>query len=310
MPLRVQKDLPAIEILRKEQIFTMDEDRAHKQDIRPLELLILNIMPKKSETETQLLRLLSNTPLQLNVELLQMSSHDAKNTSEAYLEKFYKTFEEIEKKRYDGLIITGAPVERLEFEEVDYWQEIIKVMEWSRTHVFSTLHICWGAQAGLYYHYGIDKHLMEAKLSGIYAHTVNEPFNKLFKGFDDIFYAPHSRYTEVRKEDIEAKDNLRILADSEDAGVLLVSNENNRQFFIMGHCEYDRFTLAEEYQRDLSRGLDVGLPENYFPEDDPSRTPVMNWHGAASLLFANWLNYVVYQDTPYDLTKLEKIVTQ
>lgn len=309
MPIRVPQELPAIKILEEESIFVMDENRALHQDIRPLEILILNIMPKKSETETQILRLLSNTPIQLNVEFLQMSSHEAKNTSLEYLERFYKTFDEVKGKYYDGLIITGAPVERLAFDKVDYWPELVEVLEWSKTHVFSTIHICWGAQAGLFYHYGIQKYERTSKLTGVFEHSVLEPTHALFRGFNDTFDAPHSRYTEVRKEDVLAHDNLKVLSESPEADLLLVSHQNNRQFFIMGHCEYDRLTLAEEYQRDLEKGINPAIPQNYFPNDDPNQLPKLTWHSSASLLFANWLNYAVYQDTPYDLRDLEKLIT-
>lgn len=309
MPIRIANDLPAKRILESENIFVMDDERAYHQDIRPLEVIILNLMPKKTETETQLLRLLSNSPLQLNVDFLQMSSHESQNTSADYLEKFYYHFDEIKNKRYDALIITGAPIEKLPFEEVDYWEEITKIFEWSKQNVFSTIHICWGAQAGLYYHYGIEKFSLPQKLSGIYSHQVLHPNHVLFRGFDDVFSAPHSRYTTCYKEDILEHSNLEILAESKDAGVLVVGNENNRQIFIMGHCEYDRFSLRDEYFRDLEKGIHPSVPVNYFPDDNPDNYPRMTWHGAASLLYSNWLNYFVYQDTPYDLMELEKVET-
>lgn len=310
MPIRIANDLPAKRILESENIFVMDDERAYHQDIRPLEVIILNLMPKKTETETQLLRLLSNSPLQLNVDFLQMSSHESQNTSAEYLEKFYYHFDEIKNKRYDALIITGAPIEKLPFEEVDYWEEITKIFEWSKQNVFSTIHICWGAQAGLYYHYGIEKFSLPQKLSGIYSHQVLQQNHVLFRGFDDVFSAPHSRYTTCFKEDILKHSNLEILAESEDAGVLVVGNENNRQIFIMGHCEYDRLSLRDEYFRDLEKGIEPEVPVNYFPDNNPTNFPTMTWHGAASLLYSNWLNYFVYQDTPYDLMELEKVETE
>lgn len=310
MPIRIANDLPAKKVLESENIFVMDEERAYHQDIRPLEVLILNLMPKKSETETQLLRLLSNSPLQLNVGFLKMSSHESQNTSAEYLERFYFKFSDVKDKRYDALIITGAPIETLPFEEVDYWKEITEVFEWSKQHVFSTIHICWGAQAGLYYHYGVEKFDLPQKLTGIYSHEVLQPNHVLFRGFDDIFFAPHSRNTTCYREDILSHSTLDILAESSDAGVLVVGNQNNRQIFIMGHCEYDRLSLRDEYFRDLDKGLRPSIPVNYFPEDNPEAFPKMTWHGAASLLYSNWLNYFVYQDTPYDLNELEIVQTR
>lgn len=307
MPIRLPEALPAIKILEQENIFVMAEQRALQQDIRPLEILILNIMPKKSETETQLLRLLSNTPLQLNVEFLCMASHEGKNTAPEYLERFYKNFADIRHKRYDGLIITGAPVEQLPFEAVDYWPEMVEVMEWSRSHVFSTVHICWGAQAGLYHHYGVPKLLLAHKLAGIYEHVVRQPANVLFRGFDDTFFAPHSRYTDVDVQVIAQQPGLQLLADSAEAGLFMVATADNRQIFITGHFEYDRNTLQEEYERDVAKGLRPALPEHYFPQDDPTKLPALKWHGAASLLFSNWLNYTVYQETVYDLAQLPKL---
>lgn len=304
MPIRVTRGLPAIKILEKEEIFVMDEDRAMRQDIRPLEILILNLMPKKSETETQLLRLLSNTPLQMNVNFLHMESHETKNTSLEYLERFYCRFDEIKERFFDGLIITGAPVEQLAFEEVDYWPELSKVFEWSRNHVFSTFHICWGAQAGLYYHYGIEKYPLLQKCSGIFLHDVEHANRQILRGFDDQFFAPHSRYTEVRRADIDKEPSLEVLAESQEAGLFLVGDTVQRNFFAMGHLEYDRETLKEEFLRDEAKGIAPALPVHYFPEDDPSKRPMLSWHMAASLLFTNWLNYTVYQDTPYDLTEL------
>lgn len=304
MPIRVPKELPAIKVLEKEKIFVMDEDRAMRQDIRPLEILILNLMPKKNETEVQLLRLLSNTPLQINVEFLHASTHEAKNTSNEHLNRFYHEFEEVKEKFYDGLIITGAPIEQMPFEEVDYWSELEMIFRWSKTHVFSTFHICWGAQAGLYYHHNIEKYLLTEKLSGIYSHEVLSPTWSILKGFDDCFLAPHSRYTEVKKSDIQKIDELEVLAESEEAGLFLVGNKNNRAFYAMGHLEYDRDTLQQEFERDMKKGIKTEIPSNYFPKDDTSKIPKLRWHMAASLLFSNWLNYAVYQNTPYNLSEL------
>ncbi|MGM0217177.1 homoserine O-acetyltransferase MetA [Enterococcus sp. AZ126] len=304
MPIRVPKELPAIKVLEKEKIFVMDEDRAMHQDIRPLEILILNLMPKKDETEVQLLRLLSNTPLQINVEFLHMSSHEAKNTSSEHLKRFYYQFKDVKEKFYDGLIITGAPIEQIPFEEVDYWKELQKIFKWSTSHVFSTFHICWGAQAGLYQHYKINKHLLDQKLAGIYTHNVLKPTWSILKGFDDVFLAPHSRYTEVKKSDIDKTNELEILAESKEAGIFLVGNKNNRAFYAMGHLEYDRETLQQEFERDKLKGILTELPTNYFPNDNIDSMPQLRWHMAASLLFSNWLNYAVYQNTPYDLSTL------
>jgi homoserine O-succinyltransferase len=304
MPIRVPKELPAIKVLEKEKIFVMDEDRAMHQDIRPLNILILNLMPKKAETEVQLLRLLSNTPLQINIEFLHMSSHETKNTSSEHLERFYHKFSEINDCFYDGMIVTGAPVEQLRFEEVDYWQELKEIFLWSNTHVFSTFYICWGAQAGLYYHHGIHKYPLNQKLSGVYEHEVLDSTWSILKGFDDLFFAPHSRYTEVTEADIREIDGLEILASSEQAGVFLVGNKNNRAFYAMGHLEYDRETLQQEFMRDQEKGITPKIPENYFPANDCDQKPQLRWHMAASLLFSNWLNYAVYQNTPYHLTDL------
>lgn len=304
MPIRVPEGLPAIATLERENIFVMGENRACHQDIRPLKIAILNLMPTKKETETQLLRLLGNTPLQVDVELLQTSTHVAKNTSAEYLLKFYRTFDEVKDERFDGLIITGAPVEKLPFDQVDYWPELCRIMEWSCTHVYSTLHICWGAQAGLYYHYGIPKYPLPQKLSGIFRHrrlVAGHPFTR---GFDDVFQAPHSRYTEVKRADIERRPELEILSESDEAGVYIAASRDGRQFFVTGHSEYDRDTLAREYFRDRAAGLIPQMPRHYFPDDDPGREPEMKWRGHAHLLFSNWLNYFVYQQTPYDLMHL------
>ena len=304
MPIKVQSNLPAIKVLESENIFVMPDEVALRQDIRPLKILILNLMPTKITTETQLLRLLGNSPLQVDIELLQMASHTSKNTSPHHLTTFYKTFDEIRNQTFDGLIITGAPVEQIPFEEVDYWEELCEIMEWSKHNVYSTFHICWGAQAGLYYHYGIQKYPLEEKLSGIYQHKVLTPFHPLMRGFDDTFVIPHSRYTTVRYEDIKKQLSLEVLAVSEQAGPAVIANKSGRQVFITGHAEYDRETLANEYYRDLNKGIEPNLPCNYSPDDDASLTPPMVWRSNATLLYTNWLNYFVYQATPYDLGEL------
>jgi homoserine O-succinyltransferase len=284
----------------------MTEYRALHQDIRPLKMLILNLMPTKLDTEAQLLRKLSNTPLQVEIELLRTISHDSKNTNPEHLETFYRSYDEIRDNRYDGMIITGAPVERLDFEQVDYWEELCEIMEWTKSNVHSTLHICWGAQAGLYYHYGIQKYDLPKKLSGVFSHTAEKPNSPLFRGFNDVFYMPHSRYTEVRAEDILANDKLELLSTSPEAGVFAVKSENNRRFFITGHPEYDADTLAKEYFRDVKKGLNPDIPTNYFEDDDPEKKPVIIWRSHAQLLYNNWLNYYVYQTTPYDLSGIDK----
>ena len=299
MPIKVQKDLPARAVLEEENIFIMDEDRALSQDIRPLEILILNLMPLKEETETQLLRALSNTPLQVDCTFLMMSSHVSKNTSASHLNKFYVEFADVKRKKYDGMIITGAPVELLEYEEVNYWPELSAIMEWSKIHITSTLHICWGAQAGLYYHYGIPKYQREKKLSGIYNHKVLNRKCPLVRSLNDYFLAPHSRYTEVRRKDILAHPELEILAESDEAGVFLVMSRDGRQIFVQGHPEYDRMTLNNEYHRDLSKGLNPELPVNYYENNDPFSVPPLMWRNTANTLYTNWLNYYVYQVTPY-----------
>ena len=301
MPIKVQRDLPAKAILEEENIFIMDEDRAMSQDIRPLEILILNLMPLKEETETQLMRALSNTPLQVDCTFLMLSTHVSKNTSASHLNKFYVTFDDIKKKKFDGMIITGAPVENLEYEEVNYWPELSMMMEWSKTHVTSTIHICWGAQAGLYYHYGIDKTQLPEKMFGVFKHHVRNRRIPLVRGFDDAFYAPHSRHTEIPLEQVEADERLTILADSKEAGLFLCMAEEGRQIFVMGHPEYDRMTLDAEYKRDLSKGLDIQMPVNYYPDNDPDQKPELIWRSHANNIYTNWLNYYVYQTTPYDL---------
>ncbi len=308
MPIKVQKNLPAIKILEGENVFVMPEDRALTQDIRPLKIVILNLMPTKVVTETQLLRLLGNSPLQVDIELLQMATHRSKNTSRRHLTTFYKTFDEIKDQRFDGMIITGAPVEQLDFEEVDYWEELCEIMDWSKKNVYSVLHICWGAQAGLYHRYGVRKFEFKEKLSGVFEHKILNPVHPLLRGFDDNFKLPHSRYTGVVEEDIYDYDKpkLEILAKSDKAGVSIVGKKNGRAFYVLGHAEYDRETLANEYFRDINKGLDIKIPENYFPDDDPTKEPRMVWRSHASLLFQNWLNYYVYQQTPYDLEDLKK----
>jgi len=305
MPIRIPDSLPAAEVLTNENIFVMTERRAESQDIRPLNIVVLNLMPTKIVTETQLLRLIGNTPLQVDVTFLHPKSHTSKNTPQEHLLKFYNTFDEIRDRRFDGLIITGAPVEQMPFEEVDYWEELKEIMEWSLHNVYSTFHICWGAQAGLYYHYGIPKYPLEKKLSGVYKHRIVKKNVMLLRGFDDEFYVPHSRYTEVRKEDIEKCCELEILSESDEAGIYIVLALNGRQIFVTGHSEYDQLTLKYEYDRDMGRGLDPQIPENYFPNDDPEGMPVVGWRAHANLLFANWLNYYVYQETPFDLNQLD-----
>lgn len=306
MPITVPEGLPAIKTLTGENIFVMTEGRARSQDIRPLRILILNLMPTKTETETQLLRLIGNTPLQVEIELMQAGTHTAKNVSAEYLLRFYKTLSEVRGSLYDGLIVTGAPVEQMAFEDVDYWEELCEIFDWSRRSVFSTLHICWGAQAGLYFHYGVDKHPLPEKLSGVYEHRLLLPTHPMVRGFDEVFYAPHSRYTGVRAADIEKIPALELLAASGEAGVYLAAEKGGRRVFVTGHSEYDRDTLAREYRRDVGRGLDIRPPRNYYPGDDPEKAPVVRWRGHASLLFANWLNYCVYQQTPYDLAELRR----
>ena len=301
MPIKVQSNLPAIKVLESENIFVMPNEVALRQDIRPLKILILNLMPTKIETETQLLRLLGNSPLQVDIELLQMASHTSKNTSPHHLTTFYKTFQQVKNESFDGMIITGAPVEQLEFEDVDYWDELCEIMEWSKTHVHSTFHICWGAQAGLYYHYGIQKYILDKKISGVFKHRMLNPKSRLFRGFDDEFMAPHSRHTEVRAEDIEKIPELKIMADSEEAGVYIVGNQSGSQFFVMGHSEYDANTLAHEYFRDLDKGMNPEVPAHYFPDDDPTKQPKVTWRAHGTWIYSNWLNYFVYQTTPYQL---------
>jgi len=304
MPIKISNNLPAFTTLQNENIFVMKDDVASHQDIRPLKVAILNLMPKKIETETQILRLLSNTPIQVDIELIQTASHRSKNTSIEHLTKFYKTFDEIKDERFDGLIITGAPVEQFAFEEVDYWNELCEIMKWTTTNVFSTMHICWGAYAGLYYHYGIPKHDLDKKMFGIFPHHLEVQDHPLLKGFDEIFYVPHSRHTEIKRIDVERVSMLKILTSSDISGVHIIAEKHGRQFFITGHSEYDRNTLANEYFRDLNKGEKIDIPYNYFPDNDPSKPPIFTWRCHANLLFSNWLNYCVYQKTPYDLKNL------
>lgn len=305
MPIKIPNELPAVKTLNDENIFVMTETRAITQDIRPLKILVLNLMPKKITTETQLSRILGNTPLQIELEFIRTASHMPSHISEEHLFAFYKTFNDIRERYYDGMVITGAPVELLKFEEVDYWNELCGIMEWSKTHVHSTFHICWAAQAGLYYHYGVPKYELPEKLFGVFEHTVEYKRSILFRGFDDTFYVPHSRCTSCRREDIEKVPQLRILASSPDAGVYAVTTDKGRQVFIMGHSEYDPGTLRDEYLRDRAKGLDIKLPVNYYPDNDPDKEPVVRWRAHANLLYCNWLNYFVYQTTPYDLDELK-----
>ena len=305
MPIKIPNQLPATETLTRENIFVMTETRAITQDIRPLQILLLNLMPTKVDTETQLARVLGNTPLQIELELIAPTGHVSKNTSAEHMLAFYKTFDEVKERTFDGLVITGAPVENLPFEEVDYWPELCRIMDWSRTHVHSTLHICWGAQAGLYYHYGIPKRRLPQKLFGVFEHTVEDPNFILFRGFDDRFQVPHSRHTTVDRADIEAVPELKVLASSPEAGVYAVKTDGGRQIFLMGHAEYDRDTLKKEYLRDVAAGADIHLPKHYFPNDDPAQTPVVTWRSCANLLYSNWLNYNVYQTAPYDIRDIQ-----
>lgn len=308
MPINIPNNLPAYAVLNNENIFVMTDTAAAHQDIRPLRIAIVNLMPKKIETETQILRLLSNTPLQVDIELIQMASHVTKNTPIEHLTKFYKTFDDVKEQRFDGLIITGAPVEQIPFEDVDYWKELCAIMEWSKKNVCSTLHICWGAQAGLYYHYGIPKYDLSAKMFGVFPHKAEVANHPLLRGFDEKFNVPHSRHTEIKRMDVEKVKQLHILTASHESGVNIIADETERQFFVMGHFEYDRFTLANEYFRDKDKGLPIEVPKHYFPYDDPSQPPHFNWRAHANLLFSNWLNYCVYQKTPFNLEELEAII--
>ena len=306
MPIRIPNDLPATGTLQQENIFVMTADRAVKQDIRPLEIVVLNLMPTKVVTETQLSRMLGNTPLQVNLELMHTTSHVSKNVAQEHLLTFYKSFDELKYRKFDGMVITGAPVELMAFEEVDYWPELCQIMEWSKTNVHSTLHICWGAQAGLYYHYGVQKHELPEKLFGVFEHKADYKRSILLRGFDDVFWAPHSRHTTILREDIEKIPELKLLASSEKAGVYALMNDQGRQIFVTGHSEYDSDTLKKEYLRDKNLGLPIHVPENYFPNDDDTQEPIVRWRGHANLLFSNWLNYFVYQTTPYDIMSIGK----
>ncbi|HIU26263.1 MAG TPA: homoserine O-succinyltransferase [Candidatus Copromorpha excrementigallinarum] len=304
MPLIIPNELPAAEALQSENIFTMDRARAVSQDIRPLKIVIVNLMPTKIATETQLARVLANSPLQVEMTLVTMGTHESTHIDQSHLDSFYKTIDEIKDMYFDGMILTGAPVEQMPYEKVDYWNELCEIFEFAKTHVYSSMFICWGAQAGLYYHYGIDKHLLPEKVFGVYEHKVIRPHNPLVRGFDEIFYAPHSRHTEILREDVENRPELRILADSKEVGPHIISTENGRQIFVLGHQEYDKGTLAGEYFRDVERGLKIDVPKNYFKNDDPKDDIIFRWRSHANLLFSNWLNYYVYQDTPYDLRKI------
>ena len=305
MPIKIPNLLPATQVLLNENIFVMTETRAMTQDIRPLKILMLNLMPQKIVTETQIARVIGNTPLQVELELLQTATHKSKHTSAEHMLAFYKTFDEVKHKKYDGMIITGAPVEHMEFEEVEYWDELCEIMEWSKTHVTSTFHICWGAQAGLYYHYGVKKHQLDKKLFGVFEHKVDYKRSILFRGFDDVFVVPHSRHTTCNREDIEAVPELKILSSSEEAGVFVVSTDRGRQIFVTGHSEYDADTLKNEYLRDKNAGLPIDVPKNYFPDDDDTKEPVLRWRSCENLLYSNWLNYFVYQSTPYNIEEIE-----
>ena len=309
MPIRIPNDLPAADVLQQENIFVMNQNRAGSQDIRPLEIVLLNLMPTKVVTETQLSRLLGNTPLQVNLSLMHTTSHQSKNTPQDHLLSFYKDFDELKHRKFDGMVITGAPVEQLPFEEVDYWPELCEIMEWSKTHVHSTFHICWGAQAGLYYHYGIPKYDLDKKLFGVFPHHADYKRSILLRGFDDTFYAPHSRHTTVLRADIEKCPELRILASSQEAGVYAVMTKHGKQIFVMGHGEYDPDTLDREYRRDKALGLPISVPAHYYPDDDDTREPLVTWRGHANLLFSNWLNYFVYQTTPYDIMTVGSAAT-
>ena len=306
MPIKIPNELPAVRVLEDENIFVMTERRAMTQDIRPLKILLLNLMPNKIDTETQFSRLLGNTPLQVELELIHTKSHKSKNTSEEHLLAFYKCFDDIKDKKYDGMIITGAPVEKMAFEDVEYWEELCTIMEWSKKHVHSTFHICWGAQAGLYYHFGIDKFMLPEKLSGVYKHKVDKKRSILFRGFDDEFLVPHSRYTGISREEVEANPKLKLISSSEKAGVYAIATENGKQVFITGHPEYDELTLKKEYDRDVLAGINPNVPDNYFEDDDPAKPVIVRWRAHANLLYSNWLNYFVYQTTPYDIEDISK----
>lgn len=305
MPVRVPVSLPAVETLREENIFVIDEQRASSQDIRPLRIAILNLMPLKVMTETDLLRLISNTPLQIELDFIDTDSHVSKNTPREHIETFYKKFEEVKHNNYDGLIITGAPVEKVDFEEVDYWDELTEIFEWAKKHVTSTLYICWAALAGLYHHYGIPKYVLERKISGVFKHYIDDELNPIFRGFDDVFYVPHSRFSEVRREDIDKVPALKIIAESNESGIYMVMARGGREFFITGHSEYSPYTLDFEYHRDLEKGMNPDIPQNYYEDNNPENPPIVRWRSHANLLFTNWLNYFVYQETPYDIREIK-----
>ena len=305
MPVRVPVSLPAVEALRSENIFVIDEQRASSQDIRPLRIAILNLMPLKIMTETDLLRLISNTPLQIELDFIDTDSHVSKNTPREHIETFYKKFDDIKHNNYDGLIITGAPVEKVAFEDVDYWQELTEIFDWAKKHVTSTIYICWAALAGLYHHYGVPKYVLDRKISGVFKHHIDDELNPIFRGFDDVFYVPHSRYSEVRREDIEKIDGLKIIAESDESGIYMVMARGGREFFITGHSEYSPGTLDFEYHRDLEKGINPAIPANYYLNDDPTQQPIVRWRSHANLLFSNWLNYFVYQETPYDIRDIK-----
>jgi len=305
MPVNIPATLPAVDLLRNENIFVMDSDRASHQEIRPLKIVILNLMPIKITTETDLIRLLSNTPLQIELDLLQMDSHECKNTPVEHMMTFYKSFDVIRKSNYDGMIITGAPVEHLPFEKVDYWDELTEIFDWAKKHVTSTLFICWAAQAGLYYHYGVPKYMLDKKMFGVFEHHIHNPQNPIFRGFDDVFYVPHSRHTEVRSEDIKQVPELTILSESPESGVYMVMARNGREFFVTGHAEYSPMTLDSEYKRDIAKSFPINMPQNYYPDNNPALSPLVRWRSHANLLITNWLNYFVYQETPYDLSQIE-----
>lgn len=305
MPLNLPDKLPAIELLKEENIFVIDSSRATQQDIRPLKIVVLNLMPLKITTETDLVRLLSNTPLQVEMYFMKIKSHTSKNTPIEHMKAFYEDFDKMRHEKYDGMIITGAPVELMEFEDVNYWDEIVEIFDWARTHVTSTLYICWAAQAGLYHHYGVPKYPLEEKKFGIFTHTMNSPYHPIFRGFDDVFYVPHSRHTEIRREDVLKVPQLELLSESADAGVYMVMGRGGREFFITGHSEYSPYTLDAEYKRDLSKGLPIETPRNYYRDDNPDNAPLVRWRGHANLLFSNWLNYYVYQETPYNIEDIK-----
>jgi len=305
VPIKIPNSLPAAKVLNGEKVFVMPEDRAYHQDIRPLNIAILNLMPTKITTETQILRLLGNSPLQVDAVLLHPKNHNSKNTPQKHLATFYKYFEDVRNQKFDGMIITGTPVEHLEFTEVDYWDELEEIMDWSIHNVFSTFHMCWGAQAGLYHHYGVPKYPLKEKMFGVFPHSVNRKNVRLFRGFDDVFYVPHSRYTEIRRSDVERVSDLQILSESEEAGVYVVASKDERKIFVTGHSEYDPLTLKSEYDRDVAKGFDIKVPKNYYPHDNPRSRPIVKWRSHANLLFSNWLNYYVYQETPYDKKEIK-----